>query len=307
MRQYSFLGQSTALLLVFGLFSCQPSDVNMSGSKNTVTDVKSLSIENQNKMIAVGLERQIEALQLIKASLDSQYAQELQLVMTETDGQTYLKSKNSKLTWKNNVITNDASISFQITDKRLNADGSLKSLILKKTQGEDLKSQGIIFTDNRKTDFVEFTTTHIIQATPDTDGFYVIETMRSSDTSSRFEKQTTHLLDSRLKVKWNGQISTLNSALEIQDLKMYLTKKGAANGRLSLVSQSSALNISLNSCTSINGNLQYDVDNKIAKVEARTLQNLNVQDSTFTFEDGMISVAQGCESRPWVDLTRFIK
>lgn len=338
----SFAQSASRLLLLsvfaFGAYSCQPRDVELGGGAvskfardgkgGSKSDANLMSNKELNNLVVVSVERTSEALHLLKASLNPQYAKknsllkspaeieptsnELPDVLLETVLAKPVKDKkddpSSPTTpavadLKPGFIKKDFSelqLSYKIVDLSYDLSGRLSRLTLMKNNFGKSYAKGF---NASKDDFnATAMMDHITIRRGTEENTFIGKIDRDDDANSKVDRKSTISSQINFKFSWDGQVSSLDQALAITFLEMKIkrvSEGGGKQGELSFKTADGYINTLLQDCVSLNGELNVKLNTQPMHM-VFTDSSVQVDSGSYT------SAARACAARPVVDLGRML-
>jgi hypothetical protein len=301
--------------LTLSLFSCSPKDDKLPPRPNSVTQQGNDSGVEMNpaelrNLMALTFDRTSESLALIKATLNPEYAKELNITSpdqnnlddsTSTSMVTGLDS-SATLVMKASGLTFINSVNYEVESLKKNAKGEVIKMTL--IDASMAPSLGIKNIKGRDTDFKSIALSgKITIKRSQIDGLYNLTVERIEDTSSAKDKSSVIHTKITALVQWNGSVESLNREVVISAFEFNVKRSGQKKGTLKLSHTDSNLTVKLNKC------VELDADLMMANVGSQKDKNIQVilRSSTLSIEQLQFeSKAQSCESRPLVDLTRML-
>lgn len=315
----SFVRSSGLLLsVVFVFSSCQPKDIDLRGAQAanqfSGKDPKAsiMSASESNTILAVTMERAFEPLYLLRAKLDSEFASQQDLKVenstkpADTDELSVglLESVIAKegTVLKRNTNTT-SSLSYTIDEFSIDAGGKLRKFVLNKNIFKETTQKAL----RGKDDFKSQSYSEKMTIYPSADeNIYVIKLSRTDSTDSKKDKKSLIKTETKIKIIWDGQKSSLNQPLQVLYIEADVKRELNKTGEIKIYdAQPMNLTVQLGSCISINGtfkiNTTLDADQKMINPD-----QIVISDSSFEFPSKQKSTALPCESRPVVDLARLL-
>lgn len=314
----------SAIILTTFLFSCAPKDDKLPPKPgNNVNPQSNDSTMNQtelHKLTFLTFDRTFEAIALLKAALNPQYAEQLKLTVGELaqvddvtgDSAKLLKNIASSTT----IATAEAwfvtQMNYQIEEMRFNDDGEFVKLSLKSNDTTEIVNQGFLATNGRPIDFKTVTMAdRIVIRKSNKKDLYSLEVLRVEAADSKKDKSS--VINSQIKAlfAWDGQIESLDNEIAVTALQFKVVRTGQKKGALTLKALTTNLSVKLNQCVSVFGDMVLTSD-VIAPKETKPSVpkgafQVSVKDSSVEIpQEKFKSKAQPCESRPLVDLTRML-
>lgn len=301
--------------VLFSVFSCKPRDVSMlpNRSGNSASVNAKTSKDNEYKMTIHAVERQVEALHLVKAILNTDYMNQKSLAINDENGIPVLRSKKKFIETKNNDFINRIGTNYEIINVSFNENGSLRSLILKNTQLDTVRDSVELRENGKKKVDINFEPINkmiaVYQASNQTNE-YTIQITRVDKTNTKANGATNLTLNTTSIIEWSGQAEDLDKDIKISSIQTYL--KRDLSDKVAQISDFKITNSSLlvslkDTCASANGS--FAITKMIATKPEATQEEVAVQskDSSFDIHDvGYTTLAQPCEIRPIVDLSRLL-
>lgn len=322
------IGSIIVFSLTASLFSCAPKDNQLppkvKNNVNSQGDSNSMNQTENNKLIAVSLDRTFAALALAKAAMNFEYANQLKLIIDEPLGviddsmpfDRILKAEGDRTIISTPGASFVTAVNYKITDRKFNEQRELIKLVLKSNDDVSLVSQGYLTVNNRPTDFKAVTMSDYIEIRKTLEeGLYSLTVKSIEDTSSVKDKSS--VIDSYIKVKfaWNGKISSLEQEIAINLLEIKVNRTGQKKGVIDLKPVNTNLSVKLGECITANGDVVFAKSEKKSSAMPNETKptvpedglQVVLKDSTVEIpKQKFSSKAQPCESRPLVDLTRML-
>lgn len=313
-----------AAVLTLALFSCQPKDEkSLLTNKNVTQKGVSMNQVETNRLMALSLDRAVEALVLLKSVLNPTYADSQGLQIEDNqivdDSISFIKAtlKNKAAIKKiSTQAENEIAINYEIESLELNDKNELVRLSLKSNEMVRIQNKGVLKVGSKKTDFSSTTMTdRVVIAKAKQPGLYSVSISKIEDANSAKDKQS--YINSQIKVKfsWDGQVSSLDQDVFINAIQLVISRTGLKTGLLSVKDMNAKLTVKLEqNCATANGVLNLAKIEDLAKstdpkpVLPPSNQVITITESTVEIQkESFKSKAQSCESRPLVDLTRMLE
>lgn len=325
MRLTNFFVKILSLVVIAMVTSCQPKDIDLRGYQAvsvTSKDQKSTPMTDveTNNVLAVAIERTIEPLHFLKATLNNHYAAQFDLerisiasdVETDELSEEILRTKIvdvSKNEKKNRVTNSDVLINYKIDEFSVDPSGKLRKLVLQKNIFQDTKQTSYkdAVGGGKRDDFQsESVNERLVIRPAAADNVYIVKLTRIENTNSKKDKKTVLKTESKLKIVWNGQNSTLDEAIKILSIEINVQRLGEKTGQVVQSDEQPELSVRLGQCVSIEGRMKYNpansADSKITNPDEIILTDSTVQILSKKYK----SQALPCETRPVVDLARLL-
>lgn len=316
--------------LFMALSACQPKDIdlktaslNAKAQSDTTADVEMKPVE-KNKLVALLIEKSFEPLHLLKAKSNSEYAQKqgLNVKINEKkiseNGEFQEEIIETVIPLSNDVaVTNSikatnttVNLSYKIVEYSLDpTSGKLLKFVIIKNNSAETKSVSLKVSEKNPKytdDFNSETTAEYISISAGTeDNTYFIKTSRSETTNSKFDKKTYLTTESKLKISWDGQKSTLDQAIKVLSIDIDATRKVSKTAAIHFIDLAPELAVELGqNCVSINGKIQLNIIDKNNQ-KITNPDTLVISDSSMSFVKFQ-SAAAACEKRAVVDYGRML-
>ncbi len=316
--------------LFVALSACQPKDVDFKAlsqnaklqSESTV-DVEMKPVE-KNKLVTLLIEKSFEPLHLLKAKLNSEYAQKQGLSIKINEKkisengefqeeiiETAVSTSNDVTVVSATKATNTKStLSYKIVEYSVDqTTGKLLKFVIIKNNSADTKSVSLKVSEKNPKytdDFSSETTSDYISIFAGAEeSTYFVKSSRSETTNSKFDKKTYLTSESKLKIAWDGQKATLDQALKILSIDIDANRKVSKTASIHFIDLAPELTVDLGqNCMSINGKIQLNIldknNQKITNPEFIIIADSSM--SILKFQ----SAAAACENRAVVDYGRML-
>jgi len=311
--------------LFFGLFSCQPKDIDLralsaatkasqSNASNNFQSVQMTEAEI-NSIFTLSLDRMAEAVFLMKAVLNPEFAATHFLNLLKHENletsddlpEMFLESVVSDQQMSQQKKMNTiSSVNYKVDDFLVDASGKLKKLVLVKNIFKSAIAKGDLNT--KKGDFnIKNTSDQISVQLTTEPNIYLVKIYRVDETSSKSDKNTTLNSEIKFKLGWSGDVASLNNKMNISNILILIDRTGAKKGQINFINNQESLTLSMGQCASLNGRLSINTNWVPPEQKMTNPTELIIIDSTFEILNSKFkSVAQACEIRPIVDLTRLL-
>ncbi|MBC7754268.1 MAG: hypothetical protein H7Z71_08530 [Moraxellaceae bacterium] len=306
------------------LVACQPKDVTIKkpfDDKAKIKDDGANTVEN-NKLLAITLDRQFEPLYVLKAVLNPQYAavQGLETTFEPTTQVLTLSAVNKMKTFDTPAFSSEYSLKYDIKSLVKDTQGRLTSLILKSKVNEMIQSVGYVKTGKKDdagnlivTNFTSQAASEIIMIqVTQTPGFYTVEVSRTEDTNSTADKKNLIATSIVSTIEWDGTAAGLDNEIATKLNALKVDRVGAKTTTLKYDEIVAALpvRVKIGTCVSASGSVtlvQRVMAQGADKMAPPTITNTIVElnDSSLKI-DKFSSEAKECATRPVVDLTRML-
>ena len=315
-------------------FACQPKDDKLQRQTTTnggtgtqdATAGSDMTGQELNQLLALTFDRMSEAVHVLKATLNPEYAVKYNIIVSDQKDQKSVINKDLNnrvdlsdlkiVSVKNETNTKDKgpttkNTNFNLNVRRLLTDenGTVLQFLAVKEVADEIRNTGYIY-DAKKApvDFSSVTQTESLSIQQIEPGRYAVKVSRGDDVSSK--KDSNSLMITRLAFEflWSGKIVDLDGDLKLKLGSIDLARKGNKRGFLNLTADttSNGLILKLGDCASLDGLVKISI--KQAKNTPDLVRNVQVNDSTIKFEEekSFESKAISCAGRPVVDLTRML-
>ncbi len=302
------------MLLMIVIFSCQPKDVTVTrpgNSGNVNTNSANLSSLEFDKLLSLSLDRQFEAIHLLKAVLNPTYAESKNLKVSKDKSETITIKLLNVPKYDKKTVRDESFyfVDFEVQALHLDENGKLISLVLKnaptKTPNSiSFNAAGADFSSKALNEFISI-------RVGTTSNEYIINFDRLDDTSSKADRQSNLIVTGVATLTWDGMVESLDQPLRISLNKFYVDRKGNKTGFMRFSSVvSKDLIVELNNCIIVNGNITLT-----QRINAKTgafdkISSVNYTDSSLVMTDGTRSTfsysAKECAHRPIIDFTKLL-
>ena len=303
-----FYSLTISSLLLLSLQSCQPKDITLNSKLNSNNNslVTQLNVTESDKLLSLSMDRQSESMHLIKALLNSKYAESNGLVLQNE----ILSTNNQYVMMENSNISNQYIVNYEVKNLIKDSQGKLVSVVLKNLSGIVLESKGVL-KGTKPTDFSSKAMSEYISVQKINESEFLVQIDRIDETNSKNDKQTFMDLNLAYSLIWDGSTEALDSELGLKLLSLTVERKGNKTGLIKYDKIESDLKIKLAECISVNGKITLSQSDEIIKskmtLPQTSITNISILDSTISIPDrGFTGKTQACESRPVVDLTKML-
>lgn len=295
------------------LFSCQPKDVAVArpGSTNANGQATaSMTSTDYDKMLALSIDRQFEALHIVKSVLNPAYAtaHSLQSAVDTNGKVNKLKPTKGPQIVKAEDYNGAYYINYDVQALEFDADGKLSLLILKNVLGSVAESKAVLIRGTTQTDISNKGVNEYIVVKPTTNvGEYSLSVDRYDEMNSKAERQNFFIVSGSSTLTWDGLVASLDQALPMKLTTLNIDRKGYKVGNMKFDSiVSNNLTLTLGDCASVTGNIT--LTQKIAGKTPRTIiSDFSYIDSSSSMSDGRYSYkARDCASRPVIDYAKLL-
>jgi hypothetical protein len=289
------------------LTACQPQDVSLAPANSNGGNVSGNSANSSgndyNQLIAYSIDRQVEAVFLLKAALNSDYALSQKLDV----------SKNSQAqvtSFKNNAAAKSSyNINFEVSKLEVDANGLVSEVILKNSSSTQSTAMGQV---NGKS--FEFSAKPLIEyisiqktANPDE---YVVSIDRVDETNHMANGQSFIDLNATFILTWDGLVSSLDKEIKIAPKSLTIDRKGnkKASMRFDPGIKSNLL-VKLDSCVSVNGDVEFKQTIKGKQSEEIIITNVKFNDSSMSMtakQQTYEYTAKDCSTRQVLDVAKLL-
>lgn len=328
-----YIQYSVLFFLALEIFSCQPKDAdlralaasvktNQNNTNTSVPPVMEMTDAETNTVFALSLDRMAESVFLMKAVLSPEFAaahflnlrQEANVESSDELPDTFLESvtlvpqldplsQQTEVLQKMNTI---ALLNYKVDELSIDVSGKLRKLVLVKNIFKSVTAKGDLNTKKGDFSIKNISDRISVRLTAD-ENIYLIKISRVDETSSKSDKNTTLNYEAKFKLAWSGDIAGLNSEMSISNISMRVDRLGAKTGQMNFANNQQNLTLKVGQCVSLNGRLSLSTSLSHSEQKMTNPTELVVTDSTFEIPNLKFkSMAQPCEVRPVVDLTRML-
>ena len=318
------------------VFACQPKDEKLQRQTNTVNNngapgaVTDMNAQELNQLLALNFDRMAEAVHLLKATLNPDYAALYNIAVTDPKGQKSVITKAlsnrvdlsnlNVLSTKNETNTKDKAptvknANLNLTVRRLltDEDGTVLQFVAVKEVSDEIRNAGYIY-DAKKApvDFSAVTQTEFVSVQQIEAGRYSVKVARGEDVSSKKDSNSLMITRLSFELSWSGKIMDLDEVLKVKLLALDITRKGNKRGFLCLKADAAVneVGLKLSDCVSLNGDVKVAIKQpkKDNKEQPDLIKTVRISDSTVKIDEdkAFLSPAISCSGRPVVDLTRML-
>lgn len=298
------------MALAISLTSCTPADKYMKDANNVSVQSNGADYSSENyRYVSVNVDRAVESLHLLKATLDSSYAAQSGIVLSEDssgklisygdqDGNAVVKTitagsykHNLKLKMKVNLSSdaNQALANLDLTNS--DRSNSEETFYINKNGKINDRNDVSITNINRS-----------IKIQKMTEANHYLVTENNVDEINIFKYNQVVLSSQfQMEIMWDGQTSSLSQSIQVLSMSMVANRIGRT-AIANYSSLSSSLTISLNAgCPSVNGQIVFaQAANNQAALQ------MDYVDSSITYSTGQKPYkATSCGIRPVVDVSRL--
>ncbi len=294
--------------------ACQPKDSKIeTGNANTNNGLTIQSSDfDSAELLSLTIDRQVEALHLLKALLNPDYAAANKLAVTGELSQTLATvvsadGKSSVHAKAEGSKKFEYGVNYQIIKLEKNEIGAVTEVVLKNNSTVSMQSKGV----NGKTDVQSKARIELITIKSLSDvNNYSVSIDRLDETNSLAEKKNFINISISYDFKWDGMVDSLNNELIVKTNSFYASRVGTKNTELKYRKIEANLAVKLDQCISINGSMKLVVDSKDRNLKP-TEMNVVLIDSSFGSTlpangASLLIEAASCENRPVVDLTKLL-
>ena len=290
------------LVLLLAIFSCSPKDVKLSAEKPA-----GQSSEDNLKLSFMAFDKHIEALFVIKALLNNDYAvaNGAEVKITAVENSNVQKTVIIKNQMKENQEFSQTGTTVLKADLEFDGSTLIAAKIYNLSEQQDVATLKL---KNRGSDLTVNSIKKVITLKK-INANYVIEILSVDELV--VTKKTESFIDvsrivSAMTLEWDGLEASLGSANRIQSLNLHHLKLAHAKNEIVLNSTESNLIVQLDGpCWQLNGILQTEAA-KNGKTKQSEKYSFQFDNSTVQIVNKKISSpAADCASRPVVDLRKL--
>lgn len=297
-------------ILALSMFSCQPKDEKLSrpGSGGVGLSSKSISPADYNNLIAISFDRVGESLALVKAALSPAYADVNQLTVegvqgrdiVNTDSQLVVKNKDKSVLKSNDSAKSETRYNHIVESLIKDENGKVLRVILRADESTKIENRGYKIQGKKQPFFKSITMNDRSEVSKLSDDTYLLTIIKTEEVSpSQFE---TSYLNSQIQIKfaWDGSLAGLDQEIKILGVSLNARSHNLKTGAVSLKGSGDLSLRITDQCVSLSGQIN------LVKKDQENGTIVDINDSTISISaQNYQSVAQPCESRPYVDLTRL--
>ena len=315
---------TVGLLLSALVFSCQPKDENL--RPVSPSDTVLMNGTETNQMLALTFDRMAEAIHLLKASVNSDYAAQynIEILTAQNAKATVTQDISNRIDISDLVInsknkgvnTNAAELTskkanINLSIKRLltNEDGVMEKFLITKDSADEIKNAGYKYEGKKANDFSSITLSESVSIQKSADGIYNVQVSRIEETSSRKDRTSFVITKINFEMTWSGKLNELGESLKLKLLNLTVERKGYKFGTIkakALNSESDILTLNLGQCAALDGSIKLSFAQPSVKGKpvADIVRTIDIKDSQIILDqDDFSSSAADCGGRPVVDLS----
>lgn len=317
---------SVSFITTVLLFSCAPKDEKLSRpDQNSKLKTNDFTGDDSIKLMSITFDKEVEALHFMKASLNSDYANQKNLnVVTVSESAIkivkHLTSVSANGTDDRTVISDsndvlqlskvDLMVTMDLVDGRIqrleikdNSAGKSTEELYVKEMGKKPSLSTLLVTNKLK---------YITVQKADADNTYSID-VDSVDALRTFNKKSPSevysdlsQIQAQMLISWDGKTESLNTKIKILSTSMSHLKTAQNKMQAAMHSENdSELFVSLTECAALDGKIMMSTT-KLKADSPVDSQLFQFNNSSLSVKEKTIFKAGDCASRPVVDLRKLL-
>lgn len=329
---------STMAIVSFLCFACQPKDdklqrqpiTNGTGAQQSSTS-SDMNSQEINQLLALNFDRIAEAIHILKASVNPEYASKYNIVALGNNNRQsvitkdlnnrvdlsdlrVVSTKNETNTKDKAPTTKNANLNLNVRRLLTDENGTVIQFVAVKEIPEEIRNAGYVY-DGKKNpvDFSSITQTESLSIQQVEPGLYAVTVSRGEDVSSKKDSNSLMITRLAFDFSWSGKIVDLDVVNKVTLKSLNISRKGNKRGFINLMAAGPAENeigLKLDECASLNGAVKVFIaqPKQNGKDVAPLVRTVRLVDSTLKIDEeaAFESKAIMCSGRPVVDLTRML-